>query len=133
MITIVLMAKSIVSKNNQNDWLEDYEGQLAIDVYETDEALILTAPIAGVSSDNLDVQITEDLVSIRGERSDTRQVNAVGYHIQECYWGAFSRNFEIPIPVDVDAAEAVLKDGILTITLPKIRKSKAKSLKVQIG
>lgn len=122
------------SKNSdQDNWLEDYEGQLAIDVYETEDSLVITAPIAGVSPENLDVQITEDLVTIRGERSDNHQTDAVGYHLQECYWGAFSRSFEIPVQIDTENAQAVLKDGILIITLPKLKKTKAKSLKVQIG
>lgn len=122
---------TVLNKDNQEDWLEDYEGQLAIDAYETDDALVITAPIAGVAADNLDVSITEESVTIRGERTDTRQTDAVGYHLQECFWGAFSRTFPVPIPVDADEAQAVLKDGILTITIPKLKKSKSKSIKVQ--
>lgn len=126
------MAKrSILSKNNQEEWMEDYEGQLAIDVYETDSELILTAPIAGVSPENIDVQISDESIIIKGEREDQRQAEASGYHIQECYWGAFSRSFEIPIPVDADNAEAIMKNGILTVVIPKLQKTKSKSLKIQ--
>lgn len=123
--------KSILSKNNQEEWMEDYEGQLAIDVYETDSELILTAPIAGVSPENIDVQISDEFITIKGERADQKQAEASGYHIQECYWGAFSRSFEIPIQVDADHAQAIMKNGILTVVIPKLQKSKAKSLKIQ--
>ena len=123
--------KSILSKNNQEEWMEDYEGQLAIDIYETDSELILTAPIAGVSPENIDVQISDEFITIKGERADQKQAEASGYHIQECYWGAFSRSFEIPIPVDADNAEAIMKNGILTIVIPKMQKTKSKSLKIQ--
>ncbi|KKQ89685.1 MAG: Small heat shock protein [Berkelbacteria bacterium GW2011_GWA2_38_9] len=123
--------KSILSKNNQEEWMEDYEGQLAIDVYETDSELILTAPIAGVSPENIDVQISDEFITIKGERADQKQAEASGYHIQECYWGAFSRSFEIPIAVDADNAEAIMKNGILTVVIPKLQKAKAKSLKIQ--
>lgn len=126
------MAKnSILSKNNKEDWMEEYEGQLAIDVFETDNALILTAPIAGVSPENLDVQISDEFVTIKGEREDIRQAEATGYHVQECYWGAFSRNFEVPVQIDSENSEAVMKNGILTIIMPKFTKSRAKSLKIK--
>lgn len=124
---------SILEKNNKEGWLEDYEGQLAVDVYETDAVLVLTAPIAGVSPENLDVQISDEFITIKGEREDQRQTEASGYHLQECYWGAFSRIFEIPIPVDADNAEAVMKNGILTVVIPKLQKAKTKSLKIQAG
>lgn len=123
--------KSILSKNNAEEWMEDYEGQLAIDVYETDSELILTAPIAGVSPENIDVQISDEFITIKGERADQKQAEASGYHIQECYWGAFSRSFEIPIQVDADQAQAIMKNGILTVVIPKLQKAKAKSLKIQ--
>lgn len=123
--------KSILSKNNEEGWMEDYEGQLAIDVYETDSELILTAPIAGVSPENIDVQISDEFITIKGERADQKQAEASGYHIQECYWGAFSRSFEIPIQVDADHAEAIMKNGILTVVIPKLQKAKTKSLKIQ--
>jgi len=123
--------KSILSKGTEEDWMDEYEGQLAIDVFETEDSLVLTAPIAGVSSENLDVQISDEFVTIKGEREDSRQTESTGYHIQECYWGSFSRTFEIPTPVDSENAEANMKDGILTIVIPKIQKAKAKSLKIQ--
>lgn len=125
------MAKSSILSKNKEDWMEEYEGQLAIDVFETENALILTAPIAGVSPENLDVQISDEFVTIKGEREDTRQAEATGYHIQECYWGTFSRTFELPVAIDSENSEAVMKNGILTIIMPKFTKSKAKSLKIK--
>ena len=124
------MAKNLLNKNN-DDWLEDYEGQLAIDAYETEDSLVITAPIAGVSENNLDVSITDETVTIKGDRTDARQSTANGFYVQECYWGAFSRTFQIPIPVDSDNAQAILKDGILNIVIPKLKKNRSKSLKIQ--
>lgn len=106
------------------------EGQLAVDVFQTEDALILMAPIAGVSDDNLEVSITDEVVSVRGTRTQPESVPQENYFVQECYWGSFSRSYVLPVAVDADAASAQLKDGLLTIKIPRVEKSKTRILKI---
>ena len=119
-------------KNPSQDehWMShvEDEGQLAIDVYQTDEAIVLVAPIAGVTEANLEVTITDEIVSIRGTRTQLEQIPGENYFIQECYWGSFSRSYVLPVAVDPDAASAGLKDGILTVRIPRVEKSKTRTL-----
>lgn len=115
------------------DWLEEedqVEGQLAVDVYQTKDSVVIKAPIAGVDNKNLEVSIAEDVVTIRGERLDEAVVDRENYYVQECYWGAFSRSIILPASVNADKAEADLKNGVLTIAIPKIVQDKIKKIKV---
>ena len=111
-------------------WLEEYEGQLAIDAYQTNEYVIVKAPIAGVKPQDLEISITDEVVTVRGQRHQDVDSTQADYFCQECYWGSFSRSYVLPIQVDADKAQASLKDGILTITIPKQEKAKTRILKV---
>ncbi len=114
------------------DWLEDDSGgQLAIDAYQTDDTVIIKAPIAGVMPENLDVAITDESVTIKGERRGSDAVERDSYFIQECYWGSFSRTYVLPTAVDADNADAQLSNGILTITIPKLSRSKSRRLTIK--
>ncbi|TSC96678.1 MAG: hypothetical protein CEN88_297 [Candidatus Berkelbacteria bacterium Licking1014_2] len=115
----------------QADWTEDYDGQLAVDVYQNEDEVVLRAPIAGVKPEDLEVSITDEVVAIKGRRQESSTINKENYFCQECYWGGFSRSYVLPMAVDSDKAEAELKDGILTIRLPKLEKSKAKTISVK--
>jgi HSP20 family protein len=115
------------------EWMEELEGQLAIDVYQTPGEIIIKAPIAGVRQEDLDVTITDEQVTIRGERHDAQTETVEGYMVQECYWGAFSRIYSLPIAVDSDKATARLVNGILTVTIPKAAKARTKTIAVEIG
>jgi HSP20 family protein len=115
------------------EWIEEVEGQLAIDVYETPDNLVLKAPIAGVRQEDLEVSITDEHVSIKGERHDHQNESVERYLTQECYWGAFSRTYPLPVAVDADQAQARLIDGILTITIPKAAKARTRTISVQVG
>ncbi len=115
-----------------SDWLEEeYEGQLAIDAFQTEDNIVIKAPIAGVSSDDLEISITDEVVTIKGERKDEAPSQKDTYFVQECYWGAFSRSYILPVAVDANKAEASLKNGILTIVIPKQEKTKTRVLKVK--
>ena len=114
-----------------NEWMEEAEGQLAIDVYQTPKEVIIKAPIAGVKSENIDVAINDDMVTIKGERKIEQEVKEDNYYCQECYWGAFSRSVILPVTVAVEKSKAKLKDGILTVTLPKARSARAKKIRVR--
>jgi len=112
-------------------WSEEYEGQLAVDVYQTPEEIILKAPIAGVKPEELEISITDEIINIKGERKDAETVTRDNYFAQECYWGSFSRSFVLPIPVDSEKSNASLKNGILTIRLPKQEKTKTKTIEIK--
>jgi HSP20 family protein len=119
------------NQNQESDWLtDDYEGQLAIDAYQTEDEIVIKAPIAGVQADDLEVAVTDEMVTIKGERHDEHAQTRDNYFSQECYWGSFSRSYVFPVAVDADKAEAALKNGLLTVTVPKLEKSRARSLKV---
>lgn len=110
---------------------EDVEGQLAVDVYQTKDEVVVKAPVAGVEPESLDIIVTSDSVSIRGERFDEREVDTDQYHFQECYWGSFARQVALPVEGDSDKAEATFKKGVLTVRIPKIKKATSKKVKVK--
>lgn len=112
-------------ENNQmtDDWFEDNEGQLSVDVIETPEEIIIRSAIAGVSVDDLDINVTNDTVTIRGSREKCQVANQETVHIEECYWGNFSRSVVLPCHIKPDETDAVLKNGILNITLKKVEPS----------
>src|SRR5476649_546979 len=105
----------------EEDWMSDAEGQLAVDVYQTKENVVIKAPIAGVTPDNIDIEVAEDVVTIRGERVEEKEVDREHYYVQECYWGSFSRSVILPTSTIAEKAAAALKDGVLTVTIPKVR------------
>jgi HSP20 family protein len=113
------------------DLSDEREGQLTIDVYQTADALIVEAPIAGVKGDDIDVNITPESVTIRGKRERVHTVKEDDYFYQECYWGRFARSVILPEEVDADNAEATIKNGVLRIVMPKATKQKSKKLKVK--
>jgi len=119
---------SRISENSE--WLPESEGQLTIDVYQTPSHVFIKSTIAGVKSEDLDITITNDMVTIRGKREKDEEIKTEDYYYQECYWGAFSRSVILPVDVEAESAEAGLKNGILTIKLPKIEKVKTKKIKV---
>lgn len=109
---------------------EKKEGILTLDVYQTENEIVIKSTIAGVSPKDLDISITEDTVTIKGERKRDEQVKSSDYYYQELYYGAFSRSVILPEEIDVDKAKATFKNGMLTIKLPKLAKSKTKKLKI---
>jgi HSP20 family protein len=126
-----------MSKKNdqvQEEWLEEEEeGQLAIDAYQDDESVVIKAPIAGVSIEDLEISITDEVVTVKGQRRNESEADRSNYFVQECYWGSFMRSYILPVSVDAAKAEAFLRNGILTIKIPKQEKTKTRVLKVQVG
>lgn len=110
---------------------EGDEGQLTIDVYQTDSDVVIKSTIAGVKPEDLDVAINNDMVTIKGERKTEEVIDEENYYYQECYWGSFSRSVVLPVDVLSEKAEASLKNGILTIRLPKASSNKAKKIQVR--
>mgnify|MGYP001235047495 CR=1 FL=1 len=109
---------------------DDFPGQLAVDVYETEERLVVKARTAGVNKEDLDVSISDGILTISGTLSSGDDSAATNWHIQECYWGEFSRTLALPVAVKEDEVEAVLKDGVLTISFAKVKQEQAKKIQV---
>lgn len=120
-----------VSNNKEDEWpISEEEGQLTIDVYQTPEEIIIKSVIAGVNPKDLDISITNDMVTIRGKREQEEEVSEGDYYYRECFWGSFSRAVILPAEVDANNAKATFKNGILTIRLPKIEKVRTKKLAI---
>jgi len=113
-----------------DDWLPDSEGQLTIDVYQTPTEIVIKSTIAGVSPEDLDITITNDMVTVKGKREKDEVISDGDYYYQECYWGAFSRSVILPVDVEAEKAEAGMKNGILTLRLPKVEKVKTRKIRV---
>lgn len=107
------------------------EGQLTIDVYQTESDIVIKSTIAGVKPEDLDVAINNDMVIIKGERKNEEQVPEESYYYQECYWGKFSRSVILPVDVLAEKIEASMKNGILTVRLPKADINKTKKIQVR--
>jgi HSP20 family protein len=107
------------------------EGQLTIDVYQTPSDIVVESAIAGVNPDDLEINVSNDSVTIRGQRQHESQVQDEDYLYQECYWGKFSRSIILPQEVDPETAAASFKNGILTVRLPKLSREKTKKLNVR--
>ena len=115
-----------------DQWDEDeaVPGQLAVDVYETKERLVVKARTAGVNKNELDVSISDNQLTIRGTLNAGNEDDVENYFLQECYWGEFSRTIALPVPVKEDEIEAMLKDGVLTISFGKVKQDTVKKIQV---
>lgn len=114
------------------DWLEEnFDGQLAVDVYQTDKDIIIKSTIAGVRVEEIDISLHNDMLTIKGLRHKDEEIAPEDYFYQECYWGGFSRSIILPVEVKEEEITATLRNGILTIILPKAEKTKLKAVKVK--
>ena len=119
------------SRGDSEEWPSEYEGELYIDMYQTKDNVIVKSTIAGVAPEDLDITIANDMLTIRGERKRVEKIDQGDYFFQECYWGGFSRSVILPVDIDSESIEAELKDGILTVILPKAAKAKTKKIKIK--
>ncbi len=119
------------SPKEGEEWMSDFEGQLNIDMYQTKDNVIIKSTIAGVRPEDIDITVANDMVTIKGSRKKEESVMGDDYFYQECYWGNFSRSVIIPVDIESESIEADLKDGILTVIIPKAAKAKTKKVKVK--
>jgi HSP20 family protein len=121
---------SAQERNTTRNKMVESEGQLVLDVYQTEGEIVIKSTLAGVVPEDLDIMITNDMLTIKGLREKDEEVPASDYYYQECYWGPFSRSVILPTEVESDQIKAGLKNGILTIRLPKSEKIKTKKISV---
>lgn len=117
----------IKPKSKEKSWFEP-EGQLTIDVYQTNGEIVIQSAVAGIRPENLDILIENDIVTITGNREKVAEKEDVNYFYQECYWGRFSRKVILPAEVNGARAEATMKQGVLTIRIPKIERDKKQKI-----
>lgn len=119
--------------DEDKEWIDtDYEeGQLSIDVYQTPNEIVVKSTIAGVKPEDIDISINNDMLTIRGRREMRETIKDSDYLYRECYWGLFSRSIILPVEIEPEKIEAVLENGVLTVTLPKARSAKLISIKVK--
>ena len=117
-------------QNGQEESAEE-DGQLTVDMYETDNEIVIKSIVAGVRAEDLDISINRESVVIRGKREGEQSVRNENYFHRELYWGSFSRTILRPSEVDVELAEAIEKHGLLIIRLPKLNKDKQTKLRVK--
>lgn len=107
------------------------DGELPVDMYQTDDSIVIRALVAGVSPTDLEISITRDMVTIRGVREEFQETHDDGYFHRELFWGSFSRTLVLPEEVAIDEAEAQEKHGLLEIKLPKLDKHRSTQLRVK--
>ncbi len=110
---------------------EPLEGELTVDVYQTNEAIVIQAMVAGVPAESLSVSATREMVTIKGRREAPKGIATENYFYQELYWGAFSRTILLPAEIETEEVEAIERHGLLTIKLPKIDKGRVQTVKIK--
>ena len=124
-----------IGESVEDEWenTDDFPGQLAVDVYETADKLVVKARTAGISKSDLDVSISDNILTISGVLSGGEDEQTTRWHIQECYWGEFSRTIALPVQVreDENSVKAELKDGVLTIMFEKEKTEAPKKIAIQ--
>jgi len=108
----------------------DYDGQLTVDIYQTEDEIVIQSTIAGVAQNDIDISVTSDMVTIKGRRMPPEKIKSSDYYYQELFWGPFSRSIILPEDIDSDNAKASMKNGLLTIRLPKLAKTRVKKVKI---
>ncbi len=121
------------SRDKENAWIEEEneEAQLTVDVYQTPTEIIVQTMVAGVRPEDLQINITRDMITIKGKREENKMIAPDNYFTKELYWGSFARTILLPQEIEPEEAEAIERHGLLMIRLPKIDKGRQTSLKVK--
>ena len=119
-------------ETESGDWFAETstEGNLAVDVFQTQKEIVIKAPVAGVDKENIEIEAKPDQVTIRGERKEEKEVDEGNYYAKECFWGSFTRTVSLPVEGDPENANVTFKNGILTVRIPKSKKHQTVKLKV---
>jgi len=126
-----LAEDSTMSLANEGDFLTG-SWSPAVDIYETDNAIVLKAELPGMTEKDIELTVDRNLLTIKGERQFENEVNKDNYHRVERAYGSFMRSFQLPATVDTTKVQAEQKNGILTITLPKKEEEKPKKINIKI-
>jgi HSP20 family protein len=125
-----LFEESFISP--RSGWLAPAGAEaLAVDMYQTDDAVVVKSPLPGVKPEDIDISVTGDVLTIKGETKAEEEVNEENYVYRECSYGSFSRSLSLPVPVVAGKAQAEFEDGVLILTLPKAEEVKPKAIKIK--
>lgn len=127
-----LFEESFVGPQLQSLWSAGDSASLTLDLYETDDALVVTAPVPGIKPEDVDITITGNALAIKGETKAEEREEKGNYIRREVRYGAFQRTMELPVDVQADKAEALFENGMLKLTLPKAEQAKPKSIKINV-
>ena len=118
----------------KKNWIEEdiEEGELLVDVYQSDNDIVIRSTIAGVNPEDIDIDINNDMITIRGRRKEEIVAEEEDFFYKECYWGGFSRSIILPCEVHASKVKASLKNGVLTVTLPKVMTKRAVKVSVDV-
>ena len=123
------------SENGKNDrnWIEEEneEAELSIDLYQTPTDIIIQTMVAGVKPEDIEISISRDTVTVRGEREESRVIDEDNYFTKELYWGKFSRTISLPAEVEPEEVEATERHGLITIKIKKVDKEKKNTVRVK--
>ncbi|MGQ9608670.1 MAG: Hsp20/alpha crystallin family protein [bacterium] len=110
------------------------EGEWAptVDVAETDENIVVTAELPGVKQNDVEITVVDDVLTLKGEKKEEKEIKKENYHRIERSYGSFQRSITLPTGVQADKAKATYKDGVLTVTIPKVEEAKPKSIKINV-
>ena len=128
----IKVAESVIEE--KKNWIEEdiEEGELLVDVYQSGNSIVIRSTIAGVNPEDIDIDINNDMITIRGRRKEELVAEEEDYFYKECYWGGFSRSIILPCEVHANKVKASLKNGVLTVTLPKVMTKKAVKVSVAV-
>lgn len=116
---------------SSNEPIKKEVGQLSVDIYHTDKELVVMAPIAGISKENITLSLTDDVLVIRGERPSREEIPEENYYTRECFWGNFSRAIVLPEEADTKNITAGFENNILEIRIPKGKVEHTKIIKIK--
>ena len=127
-----LFEESFVRPFGERPWLGDEARALALDIYETDDDLVVETSLPGISPDDVDISIAGNSLTIKGETKHEEEKEEKGkYHFRERRYGAFQRTVSLPVEVNADEAEATFENGVLKLSLPKVEETKPKRITVK--
>jgi len=128
-----LFDESFVRPRGEGAMLAGRERTLAVDVYETEDDLVVEASLPGIKPEEVDISVVGNTLTIKGEREEHREKEEEGkYYFREQRYGAFQRSIGLPVEVNADKAEATFENGVLKLSLPKAEEAKPKHIQVQV-
>jgi len=107
------------------------EGQLSVDVFQSPDEITIVAPIAGVDPNDISITITDDVITIKGERGHKTTLKKEDCFIQECFWGSFSRSVVLPADTDTSKVDAECNNNVLVVRIPRIERVRTQIIKVK--
>lgn len=122
---------TVIQTNKEKDKWFEIEGELAVDVFQTDDEVIIEAPVAGVKLEDLEITVEKDTIRIKGKRQSLEEVKSKNYFLQECYWGSFFKEIIVPVELDGDKTKATVRQGVLIIRIPKLKPKKKNKIKIK--